>query len=114
MATDPEEIDNVAESAPEVAAEMEKLIRSVVDIQAVDKECKEKEKVRFNMWFRAHKSDWVMTLGMVVYSNSRTEAFGSKEDLDKMTLWINGTKKLISELVLYVFTWKNRAWTFLS
>ena len=31
--------------APDVAAKMEKLIRSVVDIQAVDKECKEQDKI---------------------------------------------------------------------
>ena len=77
--------------APDVAAEMEKLMRSVVDVQAVDKECKEQDKVRFNMWFQGHKSDWVKTLGMTVYSNSQTEAFGNEEDLGKMALWINGT-----------------------
>ena len=92
LATDPEEIDDVAVRAPDVATEMEKLMRSVVDAQAVDKECKEQDKVRFNMWFQGHKSDWVKTLGMTVYSNSRTEAFGNEEDLEKMALWINRTK----------------------
>ena len=92
LATDPEEIDDIAESAPDIAAEMAKLMSSVADIQAIDKECKDQDKVRFNMWFEQHKSTWVKELGKAAYYGPGTEPFGSEEDLKKMATWINGTK----------------------
>eukprot|EP00118_Oscarella_pearsei_P028433 m.2138 g.2138 ORF g.2138 m.2138 type:complete len:547 (+) comp8343_c0_seq1:29-1669(+) len=92
LATDPQELEDISEKAPDIAAEMAKLMSSVADIQSIDKECKEQDKERFKVWFQNNKSDWVKVLGKVAYFGPNTTPFGDKEDLEKMNSWINGTE----------------------
>lgn len=91
LSKDWEEVSDMSYTEPETVLEMDSIMRSIVDIQAVDKECKEQDKERFRSWFAMHHIDWVEVLAKSSYNGPSKQPFGTKEDLGKMAMWINGT-----------------------